>query len=323
MQSVQHVRKTDLARNTRQVINDVLRGQTAVVESHGQPEVAIMDILDYRITRAVLRYHAQQPQIDAHTGLEDQKMAQISEPQARFNLVLAHYLAGAISLERAADLLELPWLDLRTRFLRLDVPLRTTSTDQEEAKEDLGVQRMGDGEVDLERLTEEDKLVAELDSLGIRYLSRHTSYKPTSVRPPETLLADLVQQPSARVRSATIAVLLSHPEYAGAVPAALERLTPEEQLNLWSFYLAAVFLQEEHADRLRTLQSAQWLRLPALPQIMGELNVPATGAPRDKLAALGREHRRRAGSAVNWAGTYEQVAHQLLRQWESELRWSQ
>ena len=46
MKSVRRIRKTDLARNTRQVINAVLRGQTAVVESHGQPEVAIMDIVD-------------------------------------------------------------------------------------------------------------------------------------------------------------------------------------------------------------------------------------------------------------------------------------
>ena len=64
MQSVQRVRKTDLARSTRQVINNVLRGQTAVVESHGQPEVAIKDIVYYRNTRAEMRYYAQQPTID-------------------------------------------------------------------------------------------------------------------------------------------------------------------------------------------------------------------------------------------------------------------
>ena len=124
MESIRRIRKTDLARNTRQVINDVLRGQTAVVESHGQPEVAIMDIVDYRITRAVLHYYAQQPEIDAELGLPDQEPAAHSDPQERVNLVLAHYLAGAISLGRAAELLGLPWLDLRTRFLRLDVPLR-------------------------------------------------------------------------------------------------------------------------------------------------------------------------------------------------------
>jgi predicted HTH domain antitoxin len=137
MQSMQRVRKTDLARNTRQVINDVLRGQTAVVESHGEPEVAIMDILDYRITRAVMRYYSLQPEIDVEAGLSNQQVAAVPEPQERYNLVLAHYLAGAISLGRAAELLELPWLDLRTRFSRLDVPMRVAPADLPEAKSDV------------------------------------------------------------------------------------------------------------------------------------------------------------------------------------------
>lgn len=139
MQSIQRVRKTDLARSTRQVINNVLRGQTAVVESHGQPEVAIMDIVDYRITRAVMRYYAQQPEIDVEEGLADQQVTSTSDPQERFNLILAHYLAGAISLGRAAELLELPWVDLRTRFQRLDVPLRMAPSDLQEARLDVEV----------------------------------------------------------------------------------------------------------------------------------------------------------------------------------------
>ena len=139
MQSIQRVRKTDLARSTRQVINNVLRGQTAVVESHGQPEVAIMDIVDYRITRAVMRYYGQQPIIDVEEGLSDQHLASTSDPQEGFNLVLAHYLAGAISLGRAAELLELPWVDLRIRFQRLDVPLRVAPSDLQEARLDVKV----------------------------------------------------------------------------------------------------------------------------------------------------------------------------------------
>lgn len=137
MQSIKYVRKTDLARNTRQVINNVLRGQTAVVESHGQPEVAIMDILDYRITRAVMRYYSQRPSIDAEEGLSDLQVASTSDPQKQFDLVLAHYLAGAISLGRVAELLALPWVDLRIRFQRLDVPLRVAPIDVEEARRDV------------------------------------------------------------------------------------------------------------------------------------------------------------------------------------------
>ena len=139
MRPIKRVRKTDLARSTRQVINNVLRGQTAVVESHGQPEVAIMDIVDYRITRAVMRYYARQPGIDIEEGLADQQVTSTSDPQERFNLILAHLLAGAISLGRAAELLELPWVDLRTRFQRLDVPLRVAPSDLQQARIDVEV----------------------------------------------------------------------------------------------------------------------------------------------------------------------------------------
>ncbi|MBL7065838.1 MAG: hypothetical protein ISS49_16805 [Anaerolineae bacterium] len=174
----------------------------------------------------------------------------------------------------------------------------------------------------LEGLTEEEKLVAELGLLGIRYLSRQTSYQATRVRPPEALLADLVRQPSARVREAVIAVLLSHPEYAEAVPAALGRLRPPEQLTLQSFYMAAVLLQQEHANRLWPFLAVRWRWLSELHDASAELGVPTEGTPRERLAELGREHRRRAQAMVNWTGTYEQVARQLLRQWEVESRWN-
>ena len=139
MNTAQHIPKTELARNTRQVIHSVLRGQPAVVESYGQPEVVIIDIIDYYIVRAVMRYYAHQPEIDPEAGLPDQGIEATSDPQERFDLVLAHYLAGVISLGRAAELLDLSWLDLRTRCLRLDVPLRVGPTDADEARADAGV----------------------------------------------------------------------------------------------------------------------------------------------------------------------------------------
>ena len=138
---VYRVRKTDLARNTRKVINAVQRGRTALIESHGQPEVAIIDIVDYHIVRAVMRYHAQPLEMDVEAGLSEQEVETLSEPQNRYNLVLGHYLAGSVSLSRAAELLGLTWLDLRTRFLRLDVPVRAAPADESEAKADVEVAR--------------------------------------------------------------------------------------------------------------------------------------------------------------------------------------
>ena len=123
MESVRRIRKTDLARNTREVINSVMRGQTALIESHGKAEVAIIDIEDYLILRAVMRYHARPPHINIEAGLTGAAVEAARDLQGRYDLVLAHYLAGSISLGRAAELLNLPGFDLRTRFVRLDVPL--------------------------------------------------------------------------------------------------------------------------------------------------------------------------------------------------------
>lgn len=169
-------------------------------------------------------------------------------------------------------------------------------------------------------ITEEEELVAELDLLGIRYLSRQSSYQANQVRPPEILLADLVRQPHARVRAAVIAVLLSRPEYAEAVPAALKRLSSQDHLILQSFYIAAVLLQREHADRLRPLAGERWRWLPDL--LSKELGLPVEGTPRERLRLLDRELRHRTQAAVNWMGTYEQVVQKLIRDWERRSRWN-
>jgi hypothetical protein len=164
---------------------------------------------------------------------------------------------------------------------------------------------------------EEERIVAELGLLGVRYLSRRASVQAKRVRPPDVLLADLVRQPSARVRAAVIAVLLARPEYAPAVPAALGRLGPAERLTLQLFYTAAVLLQQEHAERLQRFVDGH--QLP--DHFSVELGLPESASPRERLVALGRQHRRRTQACINWAGTYENVAYHLLRSWELKARW--
>ena len=125
MDVMYHSAKTDLARNTRKIIRMAQRGQTVVIENHGQAEVAIIDISDYYIMRALAHYHAHHPAIEEGQGLSDEAVAAQPSFQEQHNLVMAYYLANEISLSRAAELLDLTWLDLRTRFLRLDVPMQT------------------------------------------------------------------------------------------------------------------------------------------------------------------------------------------------------
>jgi hypothetical protein len=154
----------------------------------------------------------------------------------------------------------------------------------------------------------------------VTYLSRREACAPTGVRPPERLLADLVRQPSARVREAVIALLLAHPEYAAAIPGALAQLSQIDQTTLRLYHTAAVLLQGEHAERLRPRLAARWRPLPDL--FSDELGLPRRGSHHEQLARLGRAHRQLSGAVVNWTGTYENVARHLVRRWELEYRWN-
>lgn len=137
MDTIYHAGKTELARKTRQIIRTAQRGQTVVIEHHGQPEVVILDIADYYILRALAHFYAHPPQIETSSGLSDETITSLDAIQAKYDRVLAYYLADEISLSRAAELLETSWLDLRTRFLRLDVPLRTAPQDLAETRADV------------------------------------------------------------------------------------------------------------------------------------------------------------------------------------------
>lgn len=127
--TVLNIPKTELARKTRQVLRSVQQGQTVMVESYGQPEAAIIDITDYRILRAALNHYSHP--VDANDA------ATLTTEQHRFNLVIGNYLAESISLSRAAELLGLTGLDLRTRLMRLDLPLRTVPDNEDEALDDI------------------------------------------------------------------------------------------------------------------------------------------------------------------------------------------
>ena len=140
MEYMQRVPKTDLARKTHQVIREVQRGYTVLVESHGQAEVAIMDIVDYRIVRAFLAFHARSPQVDPK-GIGIERLAEMDDSQQVYDLVLAHYLAGAISLGRAAELLDLSVLDLQFRFQRLDMPLNLGVENEQAALDEVEAAR--------------------------------------------------------------------------------------------------------------------------------------------------------------------------------------
>ena len=121
------------------------------VERLGQAEAAIMDILDYRILRAVSAYYALAPHPAPISdpalepaGLSDADVQRAREgpdgsPQAPWDMVLAAYFDGHISLSRAATLLDLSSYGLDERLRRLGVARRIGPETVEGARTDAAV----------------------------------------------------------------------------------------------------------------------------------------------------------------------------------------
>ena len=145
METPQRVRKTDLARNTRNVIQAVQHGHPAIVEHNGEPEAAILDIVDYYLLRALVRYYTSRGtspvfgEAPPSTAADRQDRPDPGKTQRRYDQVLKEYLDSGMSLGRAAELLSLPTLDLQARLVRLDIPLRTGPSDVAEAREDVEI----------------------------------------------------------------------------------------------------------------------------------------------------------------------------------------
>jgi hypothetical protein len=163
------------------------------------------------------------------------------------------------------------------------------------------------------KLTKEEKVVAELSMLGISYLSRLSDIEIID-RPRKgwLLLADLIRQPSSRVRTASIALFLEHPEYAEEMPIAIKNLRSKNRTTLMLFYTAAVFLQQIY---YQVLMSNQGYRFRWLPDMYGpELGISSKLGPEQSLIDLARRHQELNGTEINWIGTYKNVVrHQLNR----------
>ena len=144
--AVNTIGKTDLARRTRQVLDRVRRGQTVIVESYGEEEAAIVSIVDYRLLRAVTWYQNQpahaSPANDAslaprgltEQAVKDAQDAAGSDVQEAWNMIIAAYLDGDISLGRAAELLHLSRFELMQSFNQAGISLRLGSATAEEAR---------------------------------------------------------------------------------------------------------------------------------------------------------------------------------------------
>lgn len=138
------VSRTDLARRTRQALELARRQGVVLVESYGEEQVAILDALDYRLLRALARYHHSASVGESHLpkGLSQEEVQEAvaeasGDVQAAWNLVIGAYMAGEVSLGRAAELLNLSRFELLERLNRLSMPLYLGPQSTEEAKAEL------------------------------------------------------------------------------------------------------------------------------------------------------------------------------------------
>ena len=128
----QRITKTDLARSTHQVIREAQRGYTVLVENHGQPEVAIVDIIDFQLQRAAIHYFSGPKEYEKDAEISEATLETLPTDQDRFNLVIGHYLAAHISIGRSAELLGMSPPELQVRLGRSGIPLRMGPESQEE-----------------------------------------------------------------------------------------------------------------------------------------------------------------------------------------------
>lgn len=126
------ISRTDLARNTREVVDQVRRSQPVLVQSYGEDQVVLLDALDYRILKAVVNYAVSKVSAEVVDATDD-----------GLNSTMRAYLNQDISLAKAAEQMSLSRFDLMERFERLGVPLRIGPASVDEAHDEVKTARQG------------------------------------------------------------------------------------------------------------------------------------------------------------------------------------
>jgi predicted HTH domain antitoxin len=116
------ISRTDLARNTREIVDQVRKGHTIFVQSYGEDQIVLLDLLDYKILKALVGYALREP-ADFHTD--------------DVSVVMYRYLDEEISLAKASEMLGLSRYELMDHFERLGIPLRLGSDTLEDVREEI------------------------------------------------------------------------------------------------------------------------------------------------------------------------------------------
>lgn len=116
------ISRTDLARNTREIVDQVRKGDTVVVQSYGEDQIVLLAHLDYQILKALVDYALREP--------NDLQTADVSA-------VIRLYLEEQISLAKASEMLGISRYELMEHFERLGIPLRLGTATLDEAQDEI------------------------------------------------------------------------------------------------------------------------------------------------------------------------------------------
>ncbi len=120
------VSRTDLARNTREIVDQVRKGHTIFVQSYGEDQIVLLDLFDYKILKALVDY-----------ALRETNALQVGD----VNEVMRLYLDEQISLAKASEMVGLSRYELMEHFERLGIPLRLGPETLEDALEEMASAR--------------------------------------------------------------------------------------------------------------------------------------------------------------------------------------
>jgi predicted HTH domain antitoxin len=116
------ISRTDLARNTLEIVDQVRKGHTIVMHSYGEDQIVLLDLLDYKLLKALVDY-----------ALQETNNVQTNN----VNEVIRLYLDEQISLAKASEMLGVSRYELMDHFERLGIPLRLGPATLADAQEEV------------------------------------------------------------------------------------------------------------------------------------------------------------------------------------------
>lgn len=135
------VTESELTDHAHEIVSQAKQGGTLVVSDHGEEQVAILDVVAYRLLQAVAHYQSR-PLVEPPQGLTETEVGQTvqanqGDVQTGWNLIIHRYFSGNISLGRAARLLNISRFELQAHFHQLGLPLWLGAADSTEALAEL------------------------------------------------------------------------------------------------------------------------------------------------------------------------------------------